>query len=323
MLERRMQSACLTACLALLLAGYAAAVQAALPVQRRDQTQLDRPQIYLGDVFSGIPATDDVAIATAPNPGRSVTYDYNVLSKLAQRYGLAWQADGYNSQTVLTRASSRISTAMIRDAVLAQLRAQGAAGELDVALDQRNLTLDLPTSVRPDFTLHDFSYDKTTQRFHAELLAAMDTPAFQQLTLTGRVSSLLAVPVLNKPLGQGTIIGKADLDWVKLPAERATDYLRNANDVVGMELRRQLPEQTALRPQDLLPARVVLRGQIVAMQINLPGMQIAAQGRALQDGAVGDVIRVTNTQSNRVVEAKVAGAGVVIVGGTAKLASLP
>ncbi|MBP7253013.1 MAG: flagellar basal body P-ring formation protein FlgA [Alphaproteobacteria bacterium] len=308
---------------AALLCGSALPADAALPVQNRDQSQIDRPQIYLGDVFSGIPAMDDVAIATAPNPGRSVTYDYNVLSKLAQRYSLEWQADSYNSQTVLTRASSRISTAMVREAILAQVRAQGGTGELDVALDQRALTIDLPTAVKPDFTLHDFSYDKGSQRFHAELLAAADTPAFQQIALTGRVSSILDVPVLNKALGQGAVIGKADLDWVKLPAERAADYLRNANDLVGMELRRQMPEQTALRPQDLLPARVVLRGQLVAMQINLPSMQLTAQGRALQDGAVGDVIRVTNTQSNRVVEAKVAGAGIVIIGGTAKLASLP
>lgn len=307
---------------AILLCGFALPAMAAQTVQNRDQTQIDRPQIYLGDVFNGIPAVDDVAIATAPNPGRSVTYDYNVLSKLAQRYSLAWQADSYNSQTVLTRASSRISTAMIREAVLAQVRAQGGAGDIDVALDQRALTIDLPTAVQPDFVLHDFSYDKATQRFHGELLAAVDTPAFQQVTLTGRVSSILDVPVLNKPLGQGTVIGKTDLDWIKLPAERAADYLRNANDLVGMELRRPLPEQTALRPQDLLPARVVLRGQLVAMQINLPTMQITAQGRALQDGAVGDVIRVTNTQSNRVVEAKVTGAGVVAVGGAAQLASL-
>ncbi len=309
--------------LAMLLCSLALQVDAALPVQNRDQTQIDRPQIYLSDVFSGIPAVDDVAIATAPNPGRSVTYDYNVLSKLAQRYSLAWQADSYNNQTVLTRASSRISTTMIRDAILAQVRAQGGAGELDITLDQRTLTIDLPTAVKPDFTLHDFSYDRTTQRFRAELQAAADTPAFQQVSLTGRVSSILNVPVLNKPLSQGTVIGKTDIDWVKLPAERAGDYLRNANDLVGMELRRQLPEQTALRPQDLLPARVVLRGQLVAMQINLPSMQITAQGRALQDGAVGDTIRVTNTQSNRVVEATVVGAGVVQVGGMAKLASLP
>ena len=319
MLKRWMSEALL----AVAVCCVALPVEAALPVQNREQTSIDRAQIYLGDVFSGIPATDDVAIATAPNPGRSVTYDYNVLSKLAQRYSLAWQADTYNSQTVLTRASNRITTAMIRDAVLRQVREQGGAGELDVALDQRTLTIDLPTVVKPEYTLHDFRYDKTSQRFQGELLVAVDSPAFQQVALTGRVSSILAVPVLNKSLGQGAVIGKADLDWIKLPAERAADYLRQASDLVGMELRRQMPEQTALRPQDLLPARVVLRGQMVTMQINLPSMQITAQGRALQDGAVGDVIRVTNTQSNRVVEATVAGTGVVLVGGMAKLASLP
>ena len=106
---------------------------AATPVSNRDQVQIDRDDIRLGDVFTGLPASLDESIATAPTPGRSVTYNYTVLSKLAQRYGLVWQADSYEDQTVISRASNRISAAMVCEAVIAQLRAQGVQGEIDVA----------------------------------------------------------------------------------------------------------------------------------------------------------------------------------------------
>jgi flagella basal body P-ring formation protein FlgA len=294
----------------------------ALAVSHNPQVQIDRPAIRLSDVFVGLPVTQDVDIAVAPNPGRSVTYDYTVLSRLAQRYGLGWEASSYSDQTVITRASSRINAAMVADAVVKQLRDAGVQGELEVLMDQRSLEINLPAALKPDFSVHDFGYDKNNQRFHGEILAAVDTPFFQQIAITGRVSNVVAVPVLNKPLSQGTVIGKADIDWVKLPADRATDYVRTEADLVGMEVRRQMPEQAALRPQDLLPRRIVLRGTLVTMQVVMPGMQLTAQGRALQDGALGEVIRVTNTTSNRVVEARIVSTGLVEVVMT-KLASLP
>jgi len=300
----------------------APAAWAANTVVHNPQVQLDRATIRLGDVFSGLPATADVEIATAPNPGKNVIYDYSVLSKLAQRYNLDWQAATYNDKSVITRVAQHITPDMIRDAVIDQLKAQGVTGEIDILLDQRSIAIDLPTDVKLDFSLHDFNFDKNTQRFRTELLAAVDTPAFQQTTLSGRASTVVAVPVLNKTLAQGIVISKADLDWIKLPAERSNDYIRTAEALVGMELKRQMPEQSALRPQDLLPARVILQGNLVTMQVIAPGMMLTAQGRALQDGAVGDVIRVTNTQSKRVVEGKIISAGLVQIMLNPQLASL-
>ncbi len=92
--------------------------------------------------------------------------------------------------------------------------------------------------------------------------------------------------------------------------------------VVGMTLRRQLPEQSLLRKTDVMPPHVVLRGQIVTMRIRQQNLELSAQGRALQDGAVGEVVRITNTQSNRVVEAKVMAPGLVEIMTTPQLASL-
>lgn len=301
-------------------------VLAAMPVQAGvvtaiPQVKIDRGAIRLGDIFSGIGTAQDVEIAVAPMPGRSVTYDYSVLSKVAQRYSLDWQSGSFTDKTVITRAAHKIDTDAIKAAVATQLHNRGVTGDIDIALDNRALELNLPTEVKADFSLSDFNYDPSNQRFHAELLAAVDTPAFQQVAVTGRAVTAVAVPVLNRVLSQGAIIGKDDLDWIKLPADRANDYLRTVETIVGMEVRRQMPEQSPLRVQDVIAARVVKRGVLVTMKIVSPAMMLTAQGRAMQDGAVGDVIRVANTQSNRIVDARIIAAGEVQIDMLRKIAS--
>ena len=275
------------------------------------QVKIDRGAIRLADIFSGLSAAQDTEIAIAPAPGRSVVYDYSVLSKLAQRYNLDWQADSFTDKAVISRASHKIDTAAIKTAVIDQLRDHGVNGEIDVALDNRAIEVNLSTSVKADFSLNDFSYDPTSQRFHTVLLAAPDTPEIQEVIVSGRAINAVAVPVLNRVLAEGAVIGKNDLDWIKLPADRANEYLRTAETIVGMELRRQLSEQSPIKVQDVTPAHVIKRGALVTMKIVQPTMVLTAQGRALQDGAIGEIIRVANTQSNRVVEARVLAASEV------------
>ncbi len=305
-----------------LLALLAASWPTAAAPTLQPQAQIDRETIRLSDVFAGLPPETDTDIAIAPAPGRSVTYDYSVLSKLARRYGLSWQASNLADKTIITRQGQRITTAAIRDAVQNQLQQQGATGLVEIMLDQRNLEIYLPLSVKPDFAIHDMHYDQQAQRFRAELLVAADTPSFQQISLTGRVVPMVEVATLKTALPPGTTISADDVAWMKLPVERAGDALRQSKAVIGMALRRSLPEQSLLRPADVMPPRVVLRGQVVTMRVKQANLELTAQGRALQDGAVGEVVRVTNTQSNRVIEAKVTAPGLVEVMAAPQLASL-
>ena len=58
---------------------------------------------------------------------------------------------------------------------------------------------------------------------------------------------------------------------------------------------------------------VVAKGATVTMSYRMPTMALTVAGRALEDGAMGETIRVLNIQSNRVIEAAVASAGLVNV----------
>jgi len=49
------------------------------------------------------------------------------------------------------------------------------------------------------------------------------------------------------------------------------------------------------------------------MSIDIPGIQLSAQGQAMANAGKGDVISIMNTTSRRMVEARVTGAGTAVI----------
>jgi len=53
------------------------------------------------------------------------------------------------------------------------------------------------------------------------------------------------------------------------------------------------------------PAILVKRNQNVVIRIDAGGLTITAMGRMIDEGGVGDIVRVRNVDSQRVITAKV------------------
>ena len=95
----------------------------------------------------------------------------------------------------------------------------------------------------------------------------------------------------------------------------------SAEALVNHELKHDVEAGQPVRERDVMPPRYVVRGSLVMMKIETPIMTVTAQGRALQDGKLGDTVRVINTQSNRTIEGVVESDGVVRIQSTRIIAS--
>jgi flagella basal body P-ring formation protein FlgA len=184
------------------------------------------------------------------------------------------------------------------------------------------MEIDLPVDQKPDFVINNFEYDATGKRFRCDVSAGAGAAA-TTIPVTGRAVIKRHVPVLAHRLESGTVIGMTDIDWATVPDERVTaNALTDADQLIGHELRHTVADGDIIYGNDVMPARLVTRGALVTLKIQTPYMQLTAQGRALQDGAEGDVVRVTNTQSSRIIEGTVTGSGEVTVHGGQKFASV-
>jgi flagella basal body P-ring formation protein FlgA len=304
----------------ILIADLGFASPAGAAVVMRGETEVKGATVRLSDVFDGLPDGVDRDIARAPVPGKSITYDAAVLSHLAEQYKLDWHPADHADHFTVKTACRHISADDIAASITEKIKEQDIKGDIDVAFDNHGLELNLPANRPPNFVLNNFTYDSINRRFHADLVAdGLEGPL--TLPVGGRITVRHSVPVLTHRLEAGTTIGAADIDWISVPEDRTASVVTDAEQVIGHELRHDTEGGQPLRERDVIPPRLVIRGALVIMKIETPFMTVTAQGRALQDGKVGDVVRVTNTQSNRTVEGTVESASVVRILSAQRLAA--
>ncbi len=282
-------------------------------VSVKAEVETKRLTVRLSDLFEGVSGELDREIAQAPAPCKSAVYAENVLARLAETYRLEWQNRAMVDHSVVSSACVRIGGEVIRKAIAARiLETQDLKNRhIDIVLDEHNLEVDLPADSPSDFKLENFSYDNASHHFRADLRAS-GLRGRTSVPLTGHVALTRLVPVLAHRVEAHKALAAADLDRLSVPEERVTDdIVTEDSQLIGRELRRDIGEGELLRARDVMPPRLVARGSLVTLRIQTPVLSITAQGKAEQDGTEGETIRVTNTQSNRIVEGIVVASGLV------------
>lgn len=304
--------------IALLLAGtlltgtFAGTADAAEP--RREAT-VSGDQIRLGDLFDGLPADQaDRVVANAPEPGKRSWFDSPTLASLAAAHGIDWKPAGGADRTVVVRASIEVP----REEIVASLKRAmleiGAPAGLELTLENRSLALFLPEGVEPTVAFRNVRYDETRNRVTADLVAPAEGPELVRQTIGARAQDMVEVPILNRRLGSGEVIGDQDIAWIKVPRDRVgTDVVTDLESLVGLAARRTLAASQPVRSRDVRTPVVVARGALVTLLLQTPAMTLTAQGKALADGGLGETVRIVNTTSNRIVDATVAGPDLVTV----------
>lgn len=122
------------------------------------------------------------------------------------------------------------------------------------------------------------------------------------------------VLVTTRPLARLGTVSASDLNIVERDiGQLPHGYLSEPAEAIGKNLTRQVGSDQVLTPRHLQIAAVVSKGDQVVISARSGGVNVRMPGEALSDGAPGQQIQVRNTRSQRVVRARVVGAGQVEV----------
>jgi flagella basal body P-ring formation protein FlgA len=187
-------------------------------------------------------------------------------------------------------------------------------GEVSLVLDNPALRLELPLDAEPTLALAGLAHDPASGRFTAHLQAPAGAAPLARVTVTGRAVRMAEVPVLRRRALPGEIITSADIEWLHQRSDRlAGNVVLDAHRLIGKSPRRPIRAGEAIRAGNLREPVLVPRKSLVILRLETDRMVLTAQGRALEDGASGQVIRVMNTKSNAVINGVVVQAGTVQV----------
>ena len=318
---KKLVFALLTAVLLLPTASAAGGESAALSrsagqakVVLRESVSVKSKLVRLNDLFSGTGEKADIAVAYAPVPGKRAIFDSRWLYRVARAYGLNWRPLGFQDQIVIMRESQVITREEIEDHIRAALIDRGADPNTKVELSNRMMRLYVASDVAASVGVEDVSYEPRTGRFTAILVAPAGDPGATRTRVTGRLHRETDVPVPAKRILANEVITERDIKWVKVRQNRLPrGVIVDINELIGKSPKRWLRAGIPVRAANVQPPILVPKGSLVTIYLKVPRMMLTAQGKALENGSDGDVIRINNTQSNKVIEAEVTGVAKVAV----------
>lgn len=138
-----------------------------------------------------------------------------------------------------------------------------------------------------------------------------DAPGWS-LNATAQAHVFLPAVHAEGIIDRGQTIRDSDIRLERINIAKARrGYYNRQDEVIGMAAKRRIRAGQTITPALLEQAMAVKRGQPVKIVASNEGIEASTSGEALGDGQPGEVIRVRNTRSGKVIDAKVLEAGVV------------
>lgn len=198
-----------------------------------------------------------------------------------------------------------VTEAQIAQAVKPELLAQGMHPDSDVRVFKLNRPLAAHTDA-PDFIISELDYNPASRSFNARVSIA-EQPQSSAI-IHGKIKRMIEVPVLSAGLRANDLITDDNLDTHMIEDNLVgANIITDRSELIGKAARQSIGARSLIRANMVRNPLAVRKNTLVMITYNLGGLTISNQVRTLDDGSVGEAIRVTNTQTKRIFDATVIG----------------
>lgn len=282
----------------------------AVPVLRAD-VNVTSDIVRIGDVIDNAGPAAQIPIYRAPDLGTTGSLPTaQVIAALQAHQVIGVDTKDIKTVTV-TRLSRAIDAKEIQSDVAHALEHRGGLG------DAANLTLTFDRDLQ-DIQL-DSCYTGTIQpiatrvdprngRFDVtfEIGSDNNSPSVK-LRFTGVAIETVEAAILTRDVQRADVLKASDVIVERRPKSEIGGDAAARSTAIGMQMRRPLRAGQALRVTDLTKPDLVQRDSNVTLIYQADGLYLTIRGKALDNGAEGDMVSVLNLQSNRTISGVVIG----------------
>lgn len=272
-------------------------------IMPRGESTVTQDVITVGDVFSGVTRHADHVLAPAPVLGGELVLNAHDLARISDAFGFGWKAQNPMDKTVIRRDAREIDRFQIEAALQEKLAAMLPAQKFETVFDSRSSVIYVPPHEVAAVEVEDLRYDLPRGTFRATLVAGNI-----RRDVGGQLHMLTSIPVLAQAKRQGDIITASDITYLDIrSADLAAQTAVDSTQLVGFAPRRSLPAMRPVAAADMTQPMLVKKGEMVTVSLQNGAMQLTTQGRAMENGAAGSLIKVMNMSSRQMLDAVVTG----------------
>lgn len=304
------------ACLTGTFAAAMLLASAAIAAELRPTVTVTGKTVTLGDLFDDAGTAAHVVVAKAPAPGIKGEISVSRISLAARRNGIEWRNNAGLTHVVVGRNGLAVPEEEVAAAIASAIEAQSSslpsAAILQVDFAGGIAGIQVAENAERSVQVEQLSFNPRSGAFTAIVRAPASDMLSPLRRIAGRAYPVIDVPVLTRDVMPGDIVRRTDIDWIRLPSTRVSqNIVTSLPQLVGMSPRNPARAGEPLRISDMRPPVVVEKGAQVDMTFISGSLTLTARGRALDSGAVGDVVNVLNSRSNRTVQGIIEGPNMI------------
>lgn len=308
------QAVTLLSALLLISLGVAIGAKAAFAASLKPVSTVSDDVLRLGDIFDGVQHNADYVLGAAPQPGKDMVLNARTLYRIANAMDVNWRPATTGDTITIRREANLVSYETIENEIKKELKNNGLNNNINIELRTAEPSIILPKDTPLSVEISDFNFDTQKDFFTATLVAPSKDNPIRKVNISGVVDRLVEMPVLRTTLQNGDVIGKNDIQLVNISSDNVQhNAIMKAEDMIGMTPRRIAHAGKFIQRGTLEKPQLVERGDEIIIHFSKGPLMLTAKGKALQSGAIGDTIRVTNVTSAKTISATINGSKEVIV----------
>ncbi len=292
----------------------------ALEITFLEKSMVTGNQITLQDIASITPADVGTALALrkvspAPQPGKSITLKTSSIKSYLELTtdlsGCSWK--GPDKITVKRRGID-INEDRLKNII---------AGYLQKNLDKlppADIRF-IPGNMPEPFTLPDgdLSWEVIPSNpavigsSSFSIILKINGKTVENKTVRGKLEAWADIVVANTTVKKGSLISQHDISTRHQDISKLHDPFFSKQDIIGLLTKQTLHPGRVIEKRHLQLPPHINKGDRVKIIANKGSLNISAMGIASASGRKGDMIRVRNIQSNKLIYCMIAAPGLVSV----------
>lgn len=203
----------------------------------------------------------------------------------------------------VTRASREISEEEIREIVEAFLlrRIQRRRENVELKISYNGKIL-VPSHKEISYEVIPFKALNQNNIYLLDVIFKADSRIVEKIRVTAKIDRRIPVFFTSRPIDRHQIISEND---VFMEERRISDLPQKViwelEDVIGNRARRNIPANTILRKNLLEHSSLIKKGDLVTILAESKTLKITTKGEAREKGSKGDVIKVRNLSSKKII----------------------
>lgn len=292
-------------------------------IELREQVAARHRQVRLGEV-AFVHTTDlptiqrlvELPIGQAPRPGSESVLERAALARWVRRQlGMPSDAVAWSGaeRSRVTASTQILPAALVeqagRDALARWLGPRSSRFDLESTYGGHDLALPIG---QIELTARSLAAGaQPSARMTMWVDVAVDGAFTRTVPVSFRVEAYGEAWVVRSAVAPGAVLSPAMLErrQVDLASQAAAMQAASAPGEVPLRSLRALKPGELLSTRNAGHASAVNRGERVTLRLNAGGMQLESRAEALQEGEVGQVVKVKVTGASSTVEARVSGPG--------------